>query len=163
MSENTLVTSLGKQRLAGFVMKIKKKKFGQLDNSSNNINSDFFFPANSSRIFKETQKLFSWQKPNLTAGRGRRPAPSQQLQIARGVRGGELDPSSAHREQLVKWTVSALFHHLLPRHLHFMYPSPPLRRLFCCWKVPSCVWQLPVAMLSAKAVGNPLVNSGGRI
>lgn len=30
-----------------------------------------FFPPNGSGIFKETQKLFSWQEPNLAAGQGK--------------------------------------------------------------------------------------------
>lgn len=52
-------------------MKIKKN-FSQLANSSNNIDSYIFFlfPPNSSGIFKETQKLFSWQESNLTGGLG---------------------------------------------------------------------------------------------
>lgn len=68
------MTSLEKQRLAAFVNEKKKAQFSQLANSSNNSNSGLgwcFFPPNGSGIFKETQKLFSWQEPNLAAGRGK--------------------------------------------------------------------------------------------
>lgn len=161
-SENTLITSLGKQRLARFV------------NENNKISASWPIlvitsiqfcspPPNGSSIFKETQKLFSWQEPNLAAGLGRSRHPGQQPRIARGVQGGEPAPFSTRHEQPAEQPVSALFHRLLPGHLHFMYPFLPLRRLFCCWKVPNRVWQLPAAMPSAKAAGNPLENSRGRM
>lgn len=63
LSENMLITSLGKQRPVGFVNEKNSASWPILVITSIQI-FIFFFP-NSSRIFKETQKLFSWQEPNL--------------------------------------------------------------------------------------------------
>lgn len=155
-SENTLVPSLGEQCPLGFVNEKEWKinKSIQLANSSNNIDSGLFFlPWNSSRLFKATQKLFAWQKPNLTAGWGWWPAPRWAAEDhQKGVEKRAkflLHPSRAASKVASFWPFP------LPAsgHLHSTYPSPSFKRWFCFWKVPSCVWQLSVATLNAKATG----------
>lgn len=161
-SENTFITSLGKQRLARFVNENKKISASWpilVITSIQVFLVCFFSPQTAAAYLRKHKSCFLGRSPtSLQAWDGSR-HPGQQPQIARGVQGGEPAPFSTRHEQ----PVSALFHRLLPGHLHFMYPFLPLRRLFCCWKVPNRVWQLPVAMPSAKAAGNPLENSRGRM
>lgn len=139
-SENTLITSLGKQRLARFVNENKKisASWPILVITSVQFCSPPPPPKTAAAYLRKHKSCFLGRSPtSLQTWDGSR-HPGQQPQIAGGVQGGESAPFSTHHEQ----PVSALFYRLLPGHLHFMYPFLPPRRLFCCWKVPNRVWQL---------------------
>lgn len=96
-SGNTLMTSLEKHHLAALVNENKKAQLTWLTLVITAIQVwvGVFSPQNGSGIFKETQKLFSWQEPNLAAGRGKVATDNQRV-----PEGKELHPSSASSQLL---------------------------------------------------------------